>query len=122
MDLTILRKKISSFKGQDGRLFKISDELIMEILSAWEQWVGPAGTFYSEIGVSAKKMARILGRAKKLKREGISTDGFQEIALAVEAQRKPNSEAQSIELILDENKIIRFPHADLLIDFLKKIA
>lgn len=42
----------------------------MYILSAWEQWTGPAKAFYPAIGVSQTGMASIIGKAKKLRREG----------------------------------------------------
>ena len=40
MDLEILKKKLSSFKGEGGRVTKVSDELLIEILTAWENWTG----------------------------------------------------------------------------------
>ena len=36
MDLEVLKKKLSSFKGEGGRVTRVSDELLLEILSAWE--------------------------------------------------------------------------------------
>ena len=42
----------------------------MEILIAWEEWTGPGSGFYSAIGVDHRKMAKLIGKAKKLKREG----------------------------------------------------
>jgi hypothetical protein len=70
MELEVLKKKIGTFRGEGGRI-KITDvHLLMEILSAWEQWTGPVNGFYRAIGVSAKGMASAIGKAKKLRREG----------------------------------------------------
>ena len=80
MDLEILKKKLSSYRGEGGRVNNVSDELQLEILYAWEQWTGPARDFYRAIGSNYKKMARIIGKAKQLKRDGHSTP-FQELAV-----------------------------------------
>lgn len=124
MDLAVLKKKISSYKTPAGKVTKIPDELIMEILHCWEQWSGPAASFYSEIGVSAKKMASVIGRAKKLKREGhfIESD-FKEIKIDSESGRiLETGPCSGVEIIWNNGKVIRFSQVDLLIDFLKKAA
>lgn len=41
VDLEILKKKISTFRGDGGRVRITDESLLMEILSAWEQWTGP---------------------------------------------------------------------------------
>ena len=70
MDLEILKKKISSYRTEGGHLKKVPDELSLEILAAWEQWMGPVKGFYVAVGVSQYKLASVLGKAKKLKRDG----------------------------------------------------
>ncbi|NJM09763.1 MAG: hypothetical protein HC883_02385 [Bdellovibrionaceae bacterium] len=80
MDLEVLKKKISSYRTEGGHLTKVPDELIMEILMAWEQWTGPAKGFYSAVGVNQHKLAVILGKAKKLRREEFfPVEDFKEI-------------------------------------------
>ena len=50
------------------------------LLFAWEQWSGPASGFYASLGVDCRKMAGIMGWAKKLKREGhFPIEEFKEI-------------------------------------------
>lgn len=126
MEMEILRKKISTFKGEGGRLTKVSDDLLMEILHAWEQWTGSQGSFYSELGVSHRKMAKLIGKAKKLKREGhFPVEEFKEVKVtevtdgALSGGLPPCS---GIEILWDNGKVIRFPQVDSLIDFLKKVA
>jgi len=72
MELEILKKKLSSYRGEGGRVTKVSDELLLEILGAWENWTGSARDFYSSLGSNHKKMARMIGKAKQLRREGHS--------------------------------------------------
>jgi len=126
MDLTILKKKISSYRTPKGRITRLPDDLLGEILYAWEQWTGPSSGFYAAIGADHRKMASLIGRAKKLKREGVY-DGmeFTEVTVKSEASsctvRTSESSANcEIELVWDDN-IIRFRDHKLLINFLTEI-
>lgn len=124
MDLEILNKKISSYRDNGGRVRKVSDELLLEILDAWEQWTDPAKGFYCALGVSAKGISSIIGKAKKLKREGFPSGDFKEIRLegAGAAALSPSGPCSGIELGLTDGKVIRFPQVDSLVEFLKKAA
>ncbi len=119
MDLEVLKKKVSTFKGDGGRVRITDDQLLLEILSEWEKWTGPADGFYKAIGVSQKGIASIIGRAKKLRREGFPAQEFKEIQLAPESAVSP---CDGIEISWDNGKLIRFQQVDQLIDFLKKVA
>ena len=119
MDMDVLRKKISTYRGDGGRVKITDDRLYMEILSAWELWTGSAKGFYAAIGVSQKGMASIIGKAKKLRREGhFPTEEFKELKITEPVPIPAGSCA--IELIWDGSKVIRFAGVDLLLDFLKK--
>lgn len=126
MDLTILSKKISSYRTPKGRITSIPDELLGEILHAWEQWTGVPNGFYKSLGVEQRKMAKLMGKAKQLKRDG-AFDGlnFTEVVIEeVESQfipLAPTVGGCGIELVWD-NKVIRFGSSELLMDFLKKAA
>lgn len=124
MDLTVLAKKISSYRSPKGQVRNLPNELLAEILHAWEQWTGSGVGFYNAIGVNQKKMAKIMGKAKQLKREG-AFDGlnFTEVLIEDgETQKPPLVGGCGIELIWDNNKVIRFGSPELLVDFLKKAA
>jgi hypothetical protein len=125
MDLTVLKKKISSYRTPTGKITNIPNELLGEILHAWEQWSGTPTSFYSELGVSFRKMGKLMGKAKQLKREG-AFDGLNFTEVVVEGQETQSSPAPvggcGIELVWDGNKIIRFGSPELLLDFLKKAA
>lgn len=121
MELEVLKKKLSTFKGEGGRIRGVSDELLLEILSAWEQWTGTMKSFYKGIGSSEKGISSIIGKAKRLKREGHSMP-FKEITIeGVTNTDNPSSIICDIE-VCDKNKIIRFRKVDLLIEYLKKAA
>lgn len=124
MDLGILKKKISTFKTVGGRLTKVNDDLLIDILSAWENWTGPASGFYSAIGADHRKMAKIIGKAKKLKREGhFPSEEFKEIKINPDSgQIMELSPCSGVELVWSNGKVIRFSQVDLLVDFLKKAA
>jgi hypothetical protein len=125
MEIEILRKKLDTYRTNTGKITKVPDELAIEILFAWEQWTGPGSGFYSAIGADHRKMAKIMGKAKKLKREGRApVSEFKEITESVlSGVAAPSSfPSGGIELTWDQGKVIRFPQVEMLIDFLKKVA
>jgi hypothetical protein len=124
MDLEVLRKRISTFRGQGGRIRITDDGLLMEILASWEQWPGSTKEFYQAVGVSAKGMASVIGKAKRLRREGhFPAEPFKEVQLEGEpVGAPPGANTHGIEVCWDQGKVIRFQQVDQLIDFLKKVA
>jgi hypothetical protein len=99
----------------------------MEVLLAWEQWAGKAGGFYSAIGVSQTGMASIIGRAKKLRREGhFPAAEFKEIKVESSIMNSTGVGGSSfscgIEISWENGKVIRFSIVDQLVDFLKKVG
>jgi hypothetical protein len=124
MDMDVLKKKISTYKGPGGRVRITSDDLLMEILKAWEEWTGPAKGFYSSLGVSSKGFASVIGKAKKLKREGrFPVEEFTEVKLEgsdAEPSKSPSFCKDPIVLKWDKKRIIRFSRVDQLIEFLDK--
>jgi len=123
MDLTVLSKKISSYRTPKGRITNLPDELLGEILHAWEQWTGAPANFYKALGADHRKMGSLMGRAKKLKRDGVF-DGleFTEVEIEESSIIPMTSNCNGAEILWDNGKIIRFNDVNLLIDFLKKAA
>ena len=123
----MLSKKISSYRTPKGRVTKLPNEILGEILQAWEQWPGTASDFYKALGSHQKKMAKLMGKAKQLKRDG-AFDGLNFTEIIVEGATsaitasKTLGDCSGIELIWDNNKVIKFGNSDLLLDFLKKAA
>jgi len=120
MDLEILKKKISSYRSDGGLVRGVSDEVLLQMLEAWEQWVGSAKDFARAIGLNRKSIPKLIGKAKKLKREGFPGGDFKEIR--VEGAANSGGPCTGIEMSWDHGKIIRFPQVEQLIEFLKKVA
>ena len=124
MDLTVLSKKISSYRTNSGKITNLPNELLAEILHAWEQWSGPAQGFYKALGVDYRKFGSIMGKAKQLKRDG-AFDGlnFTEVVLDQESgQIMELPPCSGVELVWEGGRIIRFSRLEMLLDFLKKAA
>jgi hypothetical protein len=124
MDMEILSKKLDTYRDKRGRIVNVPDELRMEVLSAWEQWKGPAADFYRELGCSYKGMGSMIGKAKKLKREGyFPATEFKEVKV-VDGGAPLNglNGCNVIELSWENGRMIRFGQVEQLIDFLKKSA
>ena len=124
MELSVLAKKISSYRSPKGQVRNLPNELLAEILHAWEQWTGSGIGFYSAIGVNQKKMAKIMGKAKQLKRDG-AFDGlnFTEVVLDQDSgQVIELPPCSGVEFVWEGDRIIRFSRVEMLLDFLKKAA
>lgn len=122
MDMEVLGKKLDRYRNKRGRIVNVPDELRLEVLTAWEQWKGKASDFYRVLGVSYKGMGSMIGKAKRLRREGhFPIEKFKEIKIA-DTGSASIGPCQGIEIIWDNGKLIRFPQVELLIDFLKKVA
>ena len=122
--LVTLKKKLSTYVSDAGRLKNVSDELLFEVLTAWEGWTGTATDFYRGIGFSYKQMASIIGKAKKLKRDGhFGAGNFKEVTIGgleeIEVASGSISSGTLIELDRGRGVVIRFPHVGQLVEFLK---
>jgi hypothetical protein len=119
VDLTVLKKKISSYRTPAGQIRNLPNELLAEILHAWEQWTGSAKSFYQELETNQKKLAGIIGKG--------AFDGLNFTEVIIEGENEASNSACSpstgcnIELVY-QNNVIRFGSPDLLLDFLKKAA
>jgi hypothetical protein len=124
MDMEVLKKKISTFRGPAGKVRITDDQLYMEILSAWEQWKGSSKDFFKTIGVSKSGLAAIIGKAKRMRREGhFPVEEFKEIKVSDPSSRAATGDpCQGIEMIWGEGKVLRFNHVDDVVEFLKKVA
>ena len=120
MDLMILKKRLSTFRTDSGRIQNVSDELLLDILRAWESWTGKAKEFYVGLGLSKQSMSNMIRKAKKLSRDGAGSE-FREVNIESMIGSAPGG-IVAIEVAWDSGKVIRFPSVDQLIDFLKKVA
>ena len=122
MDNTILKKRLSTFRTSKGMLVNVSDELLVDILRAWEAWPGTSKDFYQSIGTSKTQMAVLMGKAKKLGREGRYAEGeFTEVKVETPVVTMAGN-GYGIELALEGGKVLRFSSVDSVVEFLKKVA
>lgn len=120
MDLTQLKKKISSYRTPAGKITRVPDELAYEILLAWEEWSGPASGFYKQLGLDFRKAASLMGRAKKLKRDGVFTqEQFKEVKVA-EAAPYESSSSAVVVLRWGTSRVLEFSRIDHVVEFFKK--
>jgi vacuolar-type H+-ATPase subunit D/Vma8 len=124
MDFIVLKKRLSTFKNENGRLSKVSDELIMDLLRAWESWTGSSKEFYQNLGLNKQQLAIFIKKAKKLNKSGIfPVEEFKEIKINSETgQIMELGPCSGVEIVWNNGKVIRFSQVDLLVDFLKKAA
>ena len=121
MDNTILKKKLSTFRSPKGSLVRVTAEVLYELLRAWESWTGSLKEFYQSIGVSQKQAASLLGKAKRISREGgFPAEEFKEVQVDPGIVGMTSCRA-GIELTW-EAKVIRFGQVEQLVEFLKKVA
>ena len=124
MDCVTLKKKLSTYLSEGGRLRNVSEEVLFEVLTTWEEWSGSPKEFYKAIGFSYAQMAKILGKAKKLKREGhFGNESFKELQFEHENKLSPtNFIGQFIEIQWGSEKVIRFPNVEQVLEFIKKAS
>ena len=122
MDNNVLKKRINTFKSSKGVLKNMSNEVIIDVLRAWEQWPGTAADLYRDLGIKKGQMSSIIKRAKKLVNSGMVAESeFKEIEVEEIKTEYPPISGCGIELVWKDN-IIRFGSSELLVDFLKKAA
>lgn len=125
MDNVTLKKKLSAYISDAGRLKNLNEDILYEVLIAWENWTGPSADFYRTLGFTYKQMAGVIGKAKKLKRDGVFGGGeFKQIRVDgdLNMMATEQSPCAGAEIIWTNGRIIRFAGVDMLLDFLKKAS
>jgi hypothetical protein len=121
MENAILKKRLNTFKSEKGMLKRVSDEVVIEVLRAWENWPGRAADLYPELGLSKMQMVTMIQKAKRLIKNGVVMESeFREITAP--ASLSPVGVPCGIELTWQDGKVIRFAQVEQLVDFLKKVA
>ena len=121
----ILKKKLSTYVSDKGRLTNVPEEILLEVLKSWQVWPGKAKDFYKMLGFSYRQMAGILGKAKRLQREGFfGPEEFKEVKVEeeVETEQFDSKNCNLIELDNGDGKVIRFPRVKQLLEYMKKVS
>ena len=115
MEITVLKKRLNTYKSSKGNLTRVDDEVVMEVLRAWENWQGKTSDLYRELGLSRMQMVTMIQKAKRLVKKGATTGGeFKEIKV----QAAANESGDKIELNWEGDKTIRFSTVSQLYEFL----
>lgn len=126
MDNITLKKKLSTYESDKGYLKNVSDDILYEVLVAWENWTGPSAEFYRSLGFSHSQMAGIIGKAKRLKRDGhFGSSEFKQVKVDLPLDSAVSSSVgpcAAVEIVWTNGQVIRFSGVDYLMDFLKKSA
>ena len=56
----ILKKRLNTCRTSKGNLVKIPNELVIDIMRAWERWTGTAKSFYQSLGLKKQQLANII--------------------------------------------------------------
>ncbi len=122
MDNVILKKKLSTFQTATGKLTRVSDDVLVEVIRTWEQWPGTSTDLAKELGLTMRQLVILVEKGKKRVREGdIPEEEFKEIKVAG-SMSVSSSMIGPIEIAWDQGRVIRFSQVEQLIDFLKKVA
>jgi len=126
MDLSTLKKKLSTYLSSKGYLTNVGDEVLYEVLVAWENWTGSSKEFYRGLGFSHTQLAGLIGKAKKLKREGyFGASEFKQVSVDTETSSTAlihSGPCVGAEITWSNGRVIRFAGVDMLLDFLKKAS
>ena len=124
MDLVTLKKKLSTYESDKGYLKNVGDDVLYEVLVAWENWTGASKDFYRALGFTHRQMAGVVGKTKKLKREGAFGSGeFKAVKVdPLMMDAVLSNPCTGAEITWTNGRVIRFSGVDMLVDFLKKVA
>src|ERR1700722_17170034 len=119
MDNSVLKKRLNTYKTSKGKLKNVGDEVVMELLRAWENWPGSAAELYRDLGLSKMQLVILIKKAKQLVSSGaVPVSEFKEVKI----DSSQNEGACRIEIAWDNGRLIRFGEVAQLIEFLKKVA
>jgi hypothetical protein len=124
MDNAVLKKRLNTYKTTTGTLLKVSDDVVMEVLRAWENWPGTSKDLYRDLGLSKMQMVTMIQKGKRLVKSGnFPVEEFKEIKINSETgQITESGPCNGVELVWNNGKVIRFSQVDFLVEFLKKAA
>jgi hypothetical protein len=124
MENAVLKKRLNTFKsGAKGSLTRVSDDVVIEVLRAWENWPGSSADLYRDLGLSKMQLVTMIQKAKRLVKSGAFVESeFKEIKVESSSVAGFSGAPCGIELCWDSGKVIRFAQVEQLVDFLKKVA
>ena len=117
----ILKKRLKTCRSAKGTLSRIPNDLVIDVVRAWERWPGTAKSFYQSLGIKKQQLGTIIKKGKKLFLEsGEQLGPF----TPVEVQPASPEKDKKIPIILnwDKKNIIKFYQVSHLVEFLKQAS
>ena len=124
-ELIVLKKRLNTFRTGKGALVSLPDDLVLDIIKAWERWTGNSKSLTQNLGIKKEQLAFIIKKGKKLLKEGKKTLGpFTPIEVKSSSSNDLGNFGNKTPIILnwDKKTTIRFYHVNDLVEFLKKSA
>ena len=119
MENTILKRRLNTFKSSNGSITGVADDLVLDVLRAWEEWPGKSKELYQGLGLKREQLIYLIKKGKQLVKAGAIVDrGFKE----VKVQTSGAGASDCIVLKWEQGRTIRFRQVDQLVEFLKKVA
>ena len=121
MENTVIKKRLNTYKSEGGRLSNVDDEVVLDVLRAWENWQGSTADLYREIGLSKMQLLIMLKKGKKLVKNGaVSGGAFKEISISAPAGS--GGAGYAIEVSWEHGRLVRFKEVSQLVEFLKLVG
>jgi hypothetical protein len=120
METTVLKKRLNTYKSGKGKLTRVEDEVVMDVLRTWEQWQGSSADLYRELGLSKMQLVTMIQKGKRLVKKGVvSGSDFKEIKISGVASE---TSSDKIELSWEGGRTIRFSTVSQLLEFLDRVG
>ena len=121
METNVLKKRLNTYKSGKGNLTRVDDEVVMDVLRAWEQWQGSAADLYRELGLTKMQLVTMIQKGKRLVKKGVAVGSgdFKEIKIS---QAVPSESPDKIELSWDRGRTIKFCSVGQLLEFLDRVG
>jgi hypothetical protein len=121
MDYEVMKKKLDTYRKSNGQFGQVSAELLLEFLRMWEENTGTSSDLATSLGMRTKQMGFLVREARKIAKNSEMVDpAFR--ALQIQGSTGDAPVGSGIELAWGNDKVIRFPTVDTLIDFLKRAS
>lgn len=118
MENGVIKKRLNTYKSDGGRLSKVDDEVVLDVLRAWENWQGSTADLYRELGLSKMQLLIMLKKGKKLVKNGAGSGGsFKEVLIS--APSGGTAAGYAIEVSWGHGRLVRFKEVSQLVEFLK---
>lgn len=83
MENAVIKKRLNTYKSKGGQIRRVDDEVVLDVLRAWENWPGSAADLYRGLGLSKMQLVTMIQKAKRLVKKGAVTGcDFKEISIS----------------------------------------